>query len=114
MPFGDPRPLRRRLSRKDGLGQKGSTASPRLSDRQPSTPLKVGLIVADCLEVTPRLMNPLEVRIGARQVEECDVPKLPTVVIDVVNRDDGQEYQILVTRKPKRRPDKGTSTNSRS
>lgn len=103
MPFGDPRPTRRRspksLSR-GGPGQKATTTS-----RHPDC-LKAAKIVADCLEVTPRIMNPLEVVTGAQQVEECDVPKLPLAVIDVLNREDGHEYQIMVVRK-------NPSTNSR-
>lgn len=70
--------------------------APQTPQQEPSTPLKVGKIVADCLEVTPRLMNPIEVRTGAR-LHRPDLPEV--AVIDVINLDDGAEYQILVTRK---------------
>lgn len=94
MPFGDPRPLRRKG--RLGLGRKATTESSRAQDRL-STPLKVGLTVADAIEMCPRIVNPLEVTTGAR-LHRPDLPEV--AVIDVLNRDDGEVYQILVTRKP--------------
>lgn len=117
MPFGDPRPLRRRprpLSRKAGPGQKDSTASSRPSDRL-STPLKVALTVADAVEMCPRIVNPLEVRTGARRLDPHATDD-GAAVIDLFNREDGQEYMVIVMRKPKPQPPdpSSKSTSSRS
>lgn len=115
MPFGDPRPLRRllpNLTRSGGPGQRATTASPRRSDRQSADPLKVAKIVAECLEVTPRILNPLEVRVGAHRH-----PNRPDdAILRVLNREDGQEYMVMVMPLPRRLPpseDSSTSISSR-
>lgn len=96
MPFGDPRPLRRRrqpLTSKVGPGQKATTTS-----RRPDC-LKVAKTVADAVEMCPRIVNPLEVLIGARDVHLAMRTNEQSAIIDVLNREDGHEYQILVVRK---------------
>lgn len=112
MPFGDPRPIRRRLWSKSGRGPKEPTASPRPSARQSADPLKVAKIVAECLEVTPRILNPLEVRVGAHRH-----PNRPDdAILRVLNREDGQEYMVMVMPLPRRLPpseDSSTYTSSR-
>lgn len=108
MPYGDPRPSRRRALPTLGLSK--ITGSPRPHASPPSNPLKVGLIVAEAIEVLPRIVNPLEVTTGAR-LHRPDLPE--TAVIDVLNRDDGQEYQILVMRKPQPQPKGPESSSSR-
>lgn len=109
MPFGDPRPMRRKpkpLRRNlptDGPGQRANTASHLRSAQPLPSPdcLKVAKMVADALEVAPRVMIPLTVSTGARDwhtvLTELNVK---TGVIDVRNGEDEQEYHILVI--PKR------------
>lgn len=96
MPFGDPRPARRRIreaaKEKFGRGQRAATALPRPSDRQSADPLKAAKIVAECLEITPRILNPLEVRVGAHLH-----PNRPgDAILRVLDRESGQEYLVMV------------------
>lgn len=95
MPFGDPRPIRRR-----GRGLKVSSASRQRPDPQPTppNPLKVGSMVQAALEIAPRMMIPLEVITGAR----LQFPNLPqhSALLDV-RTEDGNEYTVLVISKLK-------------
>ena len=92
-----------RLPSKSGHGRKAITGSPRRKQalpKQPPDPVKVGKIVAECLEVTPRILNPLQVRTGARDWHTVmTLFGEVTAAIDVLNTEDGHEYHILVVRK---------------
>lgn len=95
MPFGDPRPIRRR-----GRGLKVISGLPPRPDPQPTPPdpLKVASMVQAALEIAPRIMIPLEVRTGSRQHPEHP----DEAVLNVLNREDGTEYMVMVMPLPKR------------
>lgn len=102
MPFGDPRPLRRRrqpLTSKVGPGQKATTESRR--PEQLSTALKVGLMLADLLEMSRmwKDLYPMRVRTGARiNCHKVVLEDHLHAVLDV-DHEDGRQYQILVVEK---------------
>lgn len=77
-------------------GRSRSTGSRR---RKSPDPVKVAKMVADALEIAPRVMIPLEVRIGARETHLLMRFNDRSGVIDVLNTEDGNEYQILVISK---------------
>lgn len=75
-------------------GQKRSTKS---SPPPSPNPVKVAKMVADALEIAPRVMIPLEVRVGAREPLSPPVPNCPkSAVIDVLNHEDGQQYLVVI------------------
>lgn len=82
-------------------GRKNGTTSRR---RKSPDPVKVAKMVADALEIAPRVMIPLEVRIGARDTHLTMRFNERSGMIDVLNTEDGHEYQILVIRKLQQLP----------
>ena len=92
----EPSPFPPQPPRKSGRGRKSSTKSSPLKD---PNPLRVAHMVADSVEMAPRLAIPLEVRIGAR----LNYPEFPngSALLDLHNTEDGREYQIIVLLKPK-------------
>lgn len=88
-------------------GRRPSTKS---SPRPAPNPLKVAHMVAECLEIAPRVTYPLEVKTGAHLVPEYDLPALPLAVIDLRNHEDGHEYTVMVMLK--RSPTSSQSSGS--
>lgn len=63
----------------------------RNSETPPPNPLKVAHMVADSIELAPKVVIPLEVAIGARYHSDR-----PGAMVTVLNREDGRRYSILV------------------
>lgn len=93
MPLPGPnrKPLRRSTP--------GLSKPTRSSPRPDPNPQQVAQMIAECVEIAPKIMYPLEVRTGARLVPEYDLPALPLAVIDLVNTEDEHEYTVMVTLK---------------
>lgn len=117
MPFGDPRPIRRKTPKPLGRGLKVTSASRQRPDPQPMTPdpLKVASMVQAALEIAPRIMIPLEVRAGAREAYSILIEDQPHAVLDVLNHEDGNQYMVMVMPlpKPPQPPESSPSSSSR-
>lgn len=95
------------------MASKGRSSGRGSSRRPDPNPLKVAHMVSDAIEMAPRIAIPLQILIGARDWNTVLTPlNEDTGVIDVLNTEDGHEYQILVIRKSKP-ADESTSTSSR-
>ncbi len=80
-------------NRSTGLGRS------RNSPPAPPDRLKTAQMVADAIEMAPKLAIPLEVRVGARLQNHPNDLGQPAIVT-VLNVEDGHEYEILVRVKP--------------
>lgn len=70
------------------------------SRSNPPDPLKTAHMVSDAIEMAPSLAIPLQVQTGAHGWQTNLLPHNDLIgLIDVLNTEDGHEYQILVVRK---------------
>lgn len=89
-------------------GRSKITGSPRRKRlaKSPPNALLAAQMVAEMIEIAPSVVYPLQIQTGARTIHLAMRPGEDNAMIDVLNTQDGNEYQILVMRK---RPN-GTGT----
>lgn len=97
-------------SKKPGRGQKGSTESLR------PDPLRIAKMVADLVEMAPRILYDLELMVGAHEPLTPPVPDQPrSAVLEVTDHKDGRKYQIVVVPKEQKTAAKASAeTESRA